>query len=196
MARLHQRPWSVASGLLVPWLVLVSPAWLKVAGVGPSWAVLWLLPWSLVDGPVSGALAGLALGLLLDGLHTGPVSQIPALLLLGWWWGRIGRRGRPIERSFSLGLLALLGSLLLNLSLWIQFALLARRQAEGITPAASPDLGVDPARFATPGWQLGDLLQAGLHTLLAQTLITALLAPMLCSLLLLLWRQQSSTLRS
>ncbi|MFM8605911.1 MAG: rod shape-determining protein MreD, partial [Cyanobium sp.] len=197
MARLHHQRWCVATGLLVPWLVLVSPAWLKLAGVAPSWAVLWLLPWSLVDGPVSGALAGLGLGLLLDALHAGPVSQIPALLLLGWWWGRIGRRGRPIERSFSLGLLALLGSLLLNLTLWIQFALLARRpvepMAQTMAVAAATDLGVDPALFAIPGWQLRDLLAAGLHTLLAQTLLTALLAPMLCSLLLLLWRQQSST---
>ena len=57
---------------------------------------------------------------------------------------------------------------------------------------AGADLGVDPSLFATPGWHLSDLLGAGLHTLLSQTLITALLAPMLCSLLLLLWRQQSS----
>jgi rod shape-determining protein MreD len=138
MARLHQQRWCVATALLVPWLSLASPSLVKVAGVSPSWAVLWLLPWALVDGPVSGALAGLGLALLLDGLHPGPLTQIPALVLLGWWWGRIGRRGRPIERSFNLGLLALLGCLALNLTLWLQLAL-----PETLPPPRSP-----------PGWRL------------------------------------------
>lgn len=165
MAALYRHGWCGATGLLVPLLTLASPALLKLDGVGPAWGVLWLLPWALVDGPVSGALAGLALGLVLDGLHIGPVSELPALLFLGWWWGRIGRRGPQIERSFSLGLLALLGSLVLGGTLLAQFA-----------------------------W-LGEAGRPQLHTLLAQTLLTALLAPMLCSLQLLLWRQQTAGLR-
>jgi hypothetical protein len=107
-------------------------------------------------------VAGVALGLALDSLQLGPASELPALALLGWWWGRIGRQGPPIERSFSLGLLALLGCLLLNLSLLVPNA-----------------------------WQ-GELGWSQLQTLLAQTLLTALLAPMLCSLQLLLWRQQTA----
>jgi hypothetical protein len=43
--------------------------------------------------------------------------------------------------------------------------------------------------LALPGWSWEDLAGAGLHALLAQTLLTALLAPILCSLQLLLWRQ-------
>ena len=84
MARLHRQPGCVVTALLVPVLSLVSPPWLGLDGVPPAWAVLWLLPWALVDGPVSGAVAGIALGLVLDGLSLGGVSQIPALLLLGW----------------------------------------------------------------------------------------------------------------
>ena len=118
--------------------------------------------WALVDGPLSGALAGLGLGLVLDGLHLGPISEIPALALLGWWWGRMGRLGPPIERSFSLGLLALIGTALVGGSLLLQ-SLLAG------------------------GWPL----LPALHTWLAQTLLTALLAPPLCSLQLLLWRRQT-----
>ena len=56
-----------ASALLVPLLVLGSPEWLSMNGVGPAWVLLWLLPWALTDGPISGAFAGLALGLILDG---------------------------------------------------------------------------------------------------------------------------------
>jgi hypothetical protein len=162
MGVLHRQRWCGATGLAVPLLTLASPAWLKLAGMAPSWAVLWLLPWALVDGPKSGAIAGLALGLVLDGLNLGGASQVPLLMLLGWWWGRLGRRGLPIERSFSLGLLAMLGSLALGASLLLQFAL------AGQWPAS--------------GW----------HSLLAQSVITALLAPMVCSLLLLRWRQVAS----
>ena len=96
MTRLHRQPICVASALMVPFLALASPPWVAIDGVGPAWAVLWLLPWALVDGPLSGALSGLALGLVLDGLNLGGVSQVPALLLLGWWWGRLGRRAAPI----------------------------------------------------------------------------------------------------
>jgi len=161
MGVLHRQRWCGATGLAVPLLTLASPAVLKLAGVPPSWAVLWLLPWSLVDGPASGAVAGLCLGLVLDGLHLGSSTELPALMLLGWWWGRIGRRGAPIERSFNLGLLAMLGSLVLGASLLLQ------QYWRGELP----------------------LPLVGLHTLVAQTLITGLLAPVLCSLQLLRWRQ-------
>ncbi|MEX1316482.1 MAG: rod shape-determining protein MreD [Synechococcaceae cyanobacterium] len=166
MSGLARQRWTLATVLVVPLLVLAAPGPVQLAGVPPSWAVIWLLPWALADGPLSGALLGVVLGLLLDGLHPGPLSQLPVLALLGWWWGRLGRRGPAIERSFSLGLLALLGTALLGLSLWLQQLL----------------------------W--GQASAAALHTLLAQTLLTGLLAPMLCSLQLLLWRQLAPGLRS
>jgi rod shape-determining protein MreD len=159
MSVLLRQRWTVATVLLVPLLVLATPAPLKLAGVSPSWQVLWLLPWALVDGPLSGAAAGVALGLISDGLHPGPISEVPAFALLGWWWGRLGRKAPPIERSFSLGLLALLGTALQGLLIWMQQL-----------------------------WWGGNNLGA-LHTLLAQTLLTGLLAPLLCSLQLLFWRQ-------
>ncbi len=55
MSPLARQPWCVASGVLVPWLTLAAPAWLRLGGVPPAWAVLWLLPWALVEGPRSGA---------------------------------------------------------------------------------------------------------------------------------------------
>ena len=172
MSRLARHRWCVATALVVPWLVLASPGPLKLAGVGPAWPVLWLLPWALVDGPLSGALAGAGLGLLLDGLHLGPISESPALALLGWWWGRLGRQGPPIERSFNLGLLALVGAALLGATVLLQGAWLQSQQAGA--------------------W----VVAPALHTWLAQTLLTALLAPLLCSLQLLLWRQQARGGRS
>ena len=110
----------------------------------------------------------------------------------------LGRRSQAIDRSFSLALLALLGTAVLNLTLMAQWALLAwwaPRQLPLLpfrssgSARAGLDLGVDAARLALPGWGWDDLQTAGFSVLLAQTLITALLAPMLCSLQLLLWRQ-------
>lgn len=160
MADLWRRGWCLGTGLLVPALALGSPRWLQLDAVAPAWSVLWLLPWALADGPFSGALVGAGLGLLLDGLHPGAVSQLPALVLLGWWWGRLGRRDVVLERSVSLALLALAGSLVLGGSLLVQMLVV------GTWPASA------------------------FQTLWAQALITGLLAPLVCSLWLLLWRQQ------
>ena len=164
MTRLHRQPICVASALLVPLLQLLAPNWLSLDGVGPSWAVLWLLPWALVDGPVSGSVAGAALGLVLDGLSIGEISQVPALVLMGWWWGRIGRRGSPIQRSFNIGLLAWIGALVLGLSLWLQLQL------------------TESSAAVLQGWAL--------HTTLSQALITGLLAPLVGSWQLLIWRRR------
>ena len=166
MARLYRQPICVASALFVPFLALASPGWLAIEGVGPAWAVLWLLPWALVDGPVSGGLAGVSLGLVLDGLSLGGLSQVPMLLVLGWWWGRLGRRGRPIQRSLNLGLLAWIGSMALGLSLMLQLWIVTGG-------------GLDPL---TRSW--------GLQTLWSQALVTGLLAPLLVSLQLLVWRRR------
>ena len=180
-----RQPWLMLSMLVVPLLTLVSPAWLRIAGVPPAWAPLWLLPWALVDGQRSGILAGLCLGLMIDSLNPGPVSAIPALLLLGWWWGRLGYQGPPIERSFNLALLAMIGTLGLNLSLMAQWSWrswFGLRELQG-APAAS---------LALPGWHCSDLALAGVQVLLSQLLLTALLAPVFCSLLLLLFRRMQT----
>ena len=158
----------MASSLLVPMATLATPPWLGLDGVPPAWPVIWLLPWALADGPVSGALTGLAVGLVMDGLHLSGSSQIPALVLLGWWWGRLGSRAQPIQRSLNLGLLAWLGSMLLGITVFAQLQI----------------------RF---GWPLEPELQSwAWHTIWCQALITGLLAPMLASLQLLLWRRMPS----
>jgi rod shape-determining protein MreD len=159
MLDLWRRGWCLATGLAVPLLALVSPSWLQLDAIGPAWAVLWLLPWALVDGPISGGLVGAGLGLLLDGVHSSSVTLMPALLLLGWWWGRLGRRSVVSERSVSLALLALAGSLVLGGSVLLQLQL------------------------------LNQLPATALQMLWAQALITGLLAPLVCSLELLFWRQ-------
>jgi hypothetical protein len=106
------------------------------------------------------------LGLILDGLSLEGVTQVPALLALGWWWGRLGRRASQIQRSLNLGLLAWFGSVGLGLSVLLQVLI-----GEG---------GTLDSFTQNWGWQ----------TLWSQALMTGLLAPMLVSLQLLLWRRR------
>lgn len=172
MARLYQQPLCVFTALAVPWLTLAAPGWLSLKGIAPAWAVLWLLPWALVDGPFSGLIAGLSLGLILDGLSLGGASQIPVLVGLGWWWGRLGRRVGLIERSFNLGLLAWIGTSLLGLSLWLQIFWVQTFWLQ---------------KTVTGAW----LEHWGWRSFLTQALVTGLVAPMLSSWLLLFWRRRS-----
>ncbi|MFM7313563.1 MAG: rod shape-determining protein MreD [Cyanobium sp.] len=198
-------PLAVLTALLVSLLTLAAPGWLRLGGMAPAWAVLWLLPWALLEGRRAGLFGALSLGLLLDALHPGPVTLLPGLLLLAFWWGRLGRRSELIDRSFHFGLLALLGTAFLNLTLLLQWGLLAWR-AEGALPAmaegmasGSPLLrlaGPPAAILALPLWRWEDLWAVGVPMLMAQTLLTALLAPLVCSLLLLLWRQAGAGQRS
>jgi len=163
--QLLRRPLCITPALLVPALQLANPPMLRLDGVPPCWSVLWLLPWALVDGRRSGMLMAVGFGLVADSLHLDGPSAVPALLLLGWWYGRIGVLAPPIQRSLNLGLLALLGAMLLNLSFLAQLWI-------GSWP--------DP-----PELQLSGVLTVAV----LQVLLTALLAPMCCSLLLLLWRR-------
>ena len=170
MSRLYSRPIFIASVLVVPYLVLASPGWMRLFGIAPYWPVVWLLPWALVDGPFSGAIAGLFLGLILDAISLDGPTQIPALIALGWWWGSLGARNPHMERSLNLGLMAWLGTVVVGISLWVQivFAQL-----------------VEPLEWF--------MTWAG-FTLLAQSLITGLVAPIISSLLLLTWRKPLNSL--
>lgn len=184
MALLNRHPLWAATALLVPLLALASPSWLALAGVPPCWPVLWLLPWALVDGRRSALVLAAALGILMDSLSPGPVSWLPGLVALAWWWGPLSARRPPVARPFSLGVLALAGSALLNLLLMLQWLAWSWR-----VPLGGSTGEADPAQLAQPGWTWQDLSTAGLHGALAQTLLTALLAPLICPPLLRLWRR-------
>ncbi len=168
MAKLYEKSFCLLSGLVVPFLTLLAPSWLTVSGVGPCWAVLWLLPWAIEDGQISALLAGLCLGLLLDGISLGTATHVPALMALGWWWGGLGRRGKQIEGIFSLGLLSWIGTVLFGISLWLQMALMQIIESGQL------------------------LISWGVYTLFSQALITSILAPVIYFSLIAIWRRKSA----
>ena len=151
---------SIVSAMAIPVLDLLAPSWFALMGVGPAWSILWLLPWSILHGPVSGLLAGLALGLSLDSISLDNATHIPALVILGCWWGYLGKRSLLVQRAFALGLLGWIGSVILSFCLWIQFFII--------------QIGSTIKLFNS--WSL--------HTLLSQAILTMLMAPLICSLLL------------
>ncbi len=106
--------------LLVPFLTLINPPYLSLLGVGPRWAELWLLPWALYQGPIAGMFAGFCLGMMGDAINLGINTQLPALMLLGYFWGCLGQKKEYIDKPFSLGLFALFGSFLSGLLVWFQ----------------------------------------------------------------------------
>ena len=154
------------SFLIVPSLTLYGPTWLSIYGVSPCWAVIWLLPWALKEGQLRSLIAGIVLGLILDSLGSGIGSQVPILTFLGYWWSRLGRRSSPIKKSFSLGLLVWIGTFLFGMSIWIQTIIFEK------------------SAFSFAFW--------GGSTLLAQSFLTSLIAPLICSWLLFLWEPRSS----
>tara|TARA_Y100001968_G_scaffold328353_1_gene375346 strand:+ start:4124 stop:4627 length:504 start_codon:yes stop_codon:yes gene_type:complete len=151
----------VISALCVPFLFLISPQWLTLQGVSPCWAVLWLLPWSLNKGKAFGFFSGLCLGLFLDGLSGGIPTQIPVLMALGIWWGHIGSQGKSITLIFNLGLLALIGSIIFGFSIWTQ--------------------NLFAGNFLFSSW----FNYWSFHTLISQSVLTGLIAPITCSWILL-----------
>tara|TARA_Y100001968_G_scaffold331684_1_gene387197 strand:+ start:666 stop:1178 length:513 start_codon:yes stop_codon:yes gene_type:complete len=147
--------------LLTTFLSLLNPSWLNLAGVGPYWPLLWLLPFSLESGPLLGAFAGLSQGILMDSIGLAYPSQIPALVFLGFWWGRIGSKGPEIKHFFSIGLLVLTGTVIAGFSFWLQIYL---------------------SNF---DFQSNSLFNAwSLKTICAQSFITSILAPLVSSWLL------------
>ncbi len=168
MEKFNKRSLFIFSVVLVPLLTFVGPQWLSIAGISPCWAVLWLLPWSLKNETLAALSGGLYLGLVLDGISLGGATQVPILMILSFWWSRLGKRGPLIERSFNLGLLAWIGTFLFGLSLSLQMLFF---QMEGFN-----------SWFAA--WSM--------RTLFAQALISGFMAPIVCSWLLLLARKRMS----
>tara|TARA_Y100001968_G_scaffold85632_1_gene76761 strand:- start:353 stop:856 length:504 start_codon:yes stop_codon:yes gene_type:complete len=106
--------------ICLPAFTLIAPDWLKLNGINPCWPVIWLLPFSLKNGPLKASIAGILLGILMDSFTIGDVSYIPSFFFLSLFWGRYGRQNQNIEFFFSIGLLAVLGTAFVGLSIWIQ----------------------------------------------------------------------------
>ena len=106
--------------ICLPALIIISPDWLKLNGISPCWPVVWLLPFSLKNNQSKSAITAILLGIFVDSFIISDVSYIPSLFFLSLVWSKYGLHNKKIELFLSLGLMAIFGTAIVGLSIWIQ----------------------------------------------------------------------------
>ena len=145
----------------VPIIFLWHPSWLGFLGVQPYWPLFWLLPWSMINGSINGLIFGLFLGLILDSLTLdGNFTQIPGLILCGFFFGRIKLHNDILVGHFKYGLICSLGSFLCATLYFLQ--ILFKNFSDGTFILFIPSI----------------------QNILSEVFLTGLLSPLICSLLL------------
>ena len=143
--------YSLLSFLLIPLLSLWNPIWFSVMGVQPYWPIFWLLPWSILNGPLNGLAVGLIIGIILDSINNDIYTQVPGLLICGFWFGKLGN----LNKRYQYGLVASFGSLTCGLIYFLQILVNNSQN--------NPDL----------------LFSFGLKNIFGQILLTGLFAPVI-----------------
>ncbi len=151
--------------IFIPIIFLWHPNWLGFLGVQPYWPLFWLLPWSIINGPVNGLIFGLFLGLILDSLTLDSnFTQIPGLILCGFWFGRVKLNSNVLVGHFRYGLICSFGSFLCGTIYFLQ--ILFKNFSESSLL----------------------LLISSVQNILAEVFLTGFLAPFFCSQLLIFFK--------
>tara|TARA_Y100001968_G_scaffold184719_1_gene169181 strand:+ start:223 stop:723 length:501 start_codon:yes stop_codon:yes gene_type:complete len=120
MARKNNKIFIFLTAICLPACIISSPDWLKINGIAPCWPVIWLLPFSLNNSPWKSSIASILLGIFIDSFTISDFSYIPSLFLLSLFWSQYGLHNKKIELFFSIGLMAIFGTALVALSIWLQ----------------------------------------------------------------------------
>ena len=156
---------SIICFIFIPIIFLWHPNWLGFLGVQPYWPLFWLLPWSMIHGSINGLIFGLFLGLILDSLTLdSDFTQIPGLILCGFWFGRIKLNSGIWVGHFRHGLICIFGSFLCGTLYFLQ--ILFKNFSE------STFLLFIPA----------------FQNILAEVFLTGFMAPLICSQLLIIFK--------
>ena len=148
---------SLISFLLIPLLIFWNPSWLSLMGYQAYWPIFWLLPWALINGPFKSLLIGFLLGFILDTINADLYTQIPGLMICGFWFGKVGSLNYFHSTPLQFGLTAAIGSLICSLIYFFQMV-------------------VNLFFNESPVW----LFSYGVQNIFAQVLLTGLLAPVFC----------------
>ena len=152
---------SIIFFFLIPIIFLWHPNWLGFLGFQPYWPLFWLLPWSMINGSMNGLIFGLFLGLILDSLTLdNNFTQVPGLILCGFWFGRIKVHSHILVGHFRYGLICSFGSFLCGTLYFLQILF---KNFSDIT-------------FL--------LFLPSVQNILAEVFLTGLFAPFICSQLL------------
>ena len=158
---------SLISFLIIPLVIFWNPSWLSLMGYQAYWPIFWLLPWALIHGPFKSMLLGFLLGFTLDTINADLYTQIPGLMICGFWFGRVGYLNQFNKTSLQFGLTAGIGSLICGIIYFCQ--IIINRLMQNI-----------------PLW----LFPYGIQTIFAQVFLTGLLAPVFCKWLYFLFSRR------
>ena len=166
MEKFLKKHFSIISFLFIPIVNFWDPNWLEFLGVQPYWPLFWLLPWSLIHGSLDGLIVGLCLGIILDSISPeSSFTQIPGLVLCGIWFGKLSLSSNVVLGHFRYGLICSIASFFCG-SLYFLQVLIGNLSNNSIF-----------------------LYLPSLKNIFAQVFITGLFAPLLCSLLLSLFKR-------
>ena len=158
MNKFSTKELSLVFFIFIPIIFLWHPNWLGFLGIQPYWPLLWLLPWSMINGSINGMIFGLFLGMILDSLTlNNHFTQIPGLILCGFWFGRIKMHSNILLGHFRYGLICSLGSILCGTLYFLQILI----------------KNFSDATFL--------LFIPSFQNILAEVFLTGLFAPLICS---------------
>ena len=121
MNKFFKKNISIISFICIPIIFLWHPNWLGFLGIQPYWPLLWLLPWSMINGSTNGIIYGFFLGLILDSLTLdSSFTQIPGLVLCGFWFGKIKLHSDSLVEHFRYGLICSFGSFICGTFYFLQ----------------------------------------------------------------------------
>tara|TARA_Y100001978_G_scaffold187150_1_gene187481 strand:- start:56 stop:574 length:519 start_codon:yes stop_codon:yes gene_type:complete len=158
---------SLISFLAIPLVMFWNPSWLSLMGYQAYWPIFWLLPWALVHGPFKSMSIGFLLGFTLDTINVDLYTQIPGLMICGFWFGKVGRLKQFINAPIQIGLVAATGSLICSVIYFCQMV-------------------VKVLFENSPLW----LFSYGIQNIFTQVFLTGLLAPVFCKWLYFLFSKK------
>ena len=106
--------------ICLPFFIILSPDWFKINGIMPCWPVIFLLPFSLRNSPFRSSIAAILFGIFIDSFTVSDASYIPSLFLLSLVWSQYGLHNKKIELFLNIGLMAIFGTAVVGLSIWMQ----------------------------------------------------------------------------
>ena len=158
---------SLVTFLVIPLIIFWNPSWLSLMGFQANWPLFWLLPWSLIYGPLKSMFLGFLLGFILDTFNDDVFTQIPGLMICGFWFGKVGSLYQLNKNPLQFGLTAAIGSLICGVIYFLQ--IIIHHKLEN-----------------SPLW----LLDYGVQNIFAQVFLTGLLAPVFCKWLYFLFSRK------
>jgi len=167
MKTYHNQYLSLISFLIIPLVIFWNPSWLSLMGAQAYWPIFWLLPWALIHGPFKSVLIAFLLGFMLDTINADLYTQIPGLMICGFWFGKVGSLNQFNNSPLQLGLTAAIGSLICGVIYICQMFV---------------KLSLDNSPFL--------LFSYGIQNIFAQVFLTSLLAPVFCKWLYFLFSKE------